>query len=356
VNSYLRPVTIDDAKLLFEWRNEEECRKNSFHSEPVTWEEHVNWLQRKLVSPDTKMYIFTVDSNDVGQIRLEAQNGEYMISYSVAAEYRLMGYGSRMLMLAEKSVYETKPGAVLCAEVKKDNIASQVLFEKLNYTKKDLGEHYEYQKNAERYEKSNEDLLNKSGGVLLLTNNENALSLYEWLCEHEERVLIFSGKLNAKAVLRSQPDIIVSYNYKYILGPDVIEAANKNIINLHISYLPCNKGSQPNFWSFMENTPKGVSIHQLEAGLDKGALLCQKQMEFDESIETFSSTYTKLNDAIVKLLEDNWDDIRNQRLESKPQMGKGTYHDMKQFMNFTKENPVYWDEVIGDYKKRCGQL
>jgi RimJ/RimL family protein N-acetyltransferase len=148
-NVYLRPVTMDDATLLFDWRNEEECRNNSFHSEPVTWEEHVNWLYQKLASPDTKMHILTVDGNDVGQIRLEAQNGEYMISYSVAAEYRLMGYGSRMLMLAEKSVYETKPGAVLCAEVKKDNIASQVLFEKLDYTKKDLDAHYEYRKDVE---------------------------------------------------------------------------------------------------------------------------------------------------------------------------------------------------------------
>jgi hypothetical protein len=43
-------------------------------------------------------------------------------------------------------------------------------------------------------------------------------------------------------------------------------------------------------------------------------------------------------------------------MEAQPQKGKGTYHDMKQFAEFTKENPVDWDEVISHYKKRCGRI
>ncbi|MCL0081308.1 hypothetical protein M1N64_03665 [Peptococcaceae bacterium] len=41
-------------------------------------------------------------------------------------------------------------------------------------------------------------------------------------------------------------------------------------INLHISFLPWNRGADPNFWSFIENAPVGVSIHYLDEGIDTG--------------------------------------------------------------------------------------
>jgi RimJ/RimL family protein N-acetyltransferase len=142
----LREVSLDDAKILFDWRNEEECRKNSFNSELVKWEEHLKWLQKKLDSPDTEMYIFTVEGVDVGQIRLEAEDEKYIISYSVGAEYRMKGYGKRMLILAEKIVLETNPEATICADVKPDNVASQRLFEQLGYSKESMKEYYRYTK------------------------------------------------------------------------------------------------------------------------------------------------------------------------------------------------------------------
>ena len=40
------------------------------------------------------------------------------------------------------------------------------------------------------------------------------------------------------------------------------------IVNLHISYLPFNRGSHPNYWSFVENTPKGVSIHEIDEQIE----------------------------------------------------------------------------------------
>ena len=50
----------------------------------------------------------------------------------------------------------------------------------------------------------------------------------------------------------------------------------KTLINLHISYLPYNRGSYPNYWSFKENTPNGVSIHHIDDGIDTGPVLVQK--------------------------------------------------------------------------------
>ena len=71
---------------------------------------------------------------------------------------------------------------------------------------------------------------------------------------------------------------MVSYGYRKIVLADVIDKMAGEIINLHISYLPWNRGANPNFWSFIDDTPKGVTIHEMSADLDKGRILCQKEL------------------------------------------------------------------------------
>ena len=61
----------------------------------------------------------------------------------------------------------------------------------------------------------------------------------------------------------------------------LLKNSKNNIINLHISYLPYNRGAHPNFWSFVENTPSGVSIHQVDSGIDTGKIVIQKQINFN---------------------------------------------------------------------------
>lgn len=191
------------------------------------------------------------------------------------------------------------------------------------------------------------------GGTLLLTNNRNAIALYQWLCNCESNVIIFSEKLCEEAIRTFNPEIVISYNYKYIIEPNVIDAVDRRIINMHISFLPYNRGAQPNFWSFIDDTPKGVTIHRLERGLDKGDIICQRQVVFDESVETFASTYVKLNNEIVKLLQENWEQIKSGQIKGKMQEGSGSYHDMSAFRTYTEKYPLDWNDVIADYKKRC---
>ena len=53
------------------------------------------------------------------------------------------------------------------------------------------------------------------------------------------------------------------------------------IVNLHISYLPWNRGAHPNFWSFFDATPTGVSIHLIDKGIDTGPIIVQKKVKLD---------------------------------------------------------------------------
>ena len=47
-------------------------------------------------------------------------------------------------------------------------------------------------------------------------------------------------------------DLIVSYGYRHILSSSFLTFCNCPVVNLHISYLPFNRGAHPNFWSFFD--------------------------------------------------------------------------------------------------------
>lgn len=140
--------------------------------------------------------------------------------------------------------------------------------------------------------------------MLLLSNNANCLPLLEWL-EKREKVTFYSGRLNVEMLQRIQPSLVISYNYRHIVKKNVIDVVHGRMINLHTSMLPWNRGSSPNLWSIIDNTSKGVTIHVLDESLDKGDILLQKELIFDDEKETLRSSYELLNQEIVKLLQDN---------------------------------------------------
>lgn len=193
----------------------------------------------------------------------------------------------------------------------------------------------------------------ESGKILFVTNNENTDALYQWLCEKEgaEKVMHFTNKLDLDIVKALAPEYIISFNYRYMIKQDVIDYMEGRIINLHTSYLPYNRGSSPNFFSFVEDTPKGVTIHKLEAGLDTGAILAQRELHFEEEKETFASTYDKLLQAMEMLFREKWDDIKSGNCKAVPQSGAGTYHTMADLRTYKEKRDFSWNDNIAEYKR-----
>lgn len=132
---YLRRVKETDMKLLFDWRNNELVRKNSFCMDPVEWNEHVKWFNTTLVKSSVLFFILICKEKEVGQIRIDLElDNTAIINYSIAEKYRGLGYGKQILHLAETELYERfKNKYMLKALVKENNISSQVAFERLGY-------------------------------------------------------------------------------------------------------------------------------------------------------------------------------------------------------------------------------
>lgn len=133
---YLRPVKPEDMDLLYEWVNEEETRKNAFHSEPIPYENHVKWFHNILQSDQVLQYLYIYNEEPIGQVRLNLNENSALIDYSISKPHRGQGHGKHILRLAEDTVKMNYPVIKrLVAQVKTENIASQKVIEDLNYRK-----------------------------------------------------------------------------------------------------------------------------------------------------------------------------------------------------------------------------
>ena len=156
----------------------------------------------------------------------------------------------------------------------------------------------------------------------------------------------FQDKITNEVVSKIKPDFLISYNYRFILKGDVLELFWSNrAINLHISYLPWNRGADPNFWSFAENTPKGVTIHYVDEGIDTGDIIVQKEVILGNE-ETLKSAYEKLHVEIQILFTNNWSRISNRTCYRQKQTNTGSTHHVKdrgRFMHLLKKG---WDTPV----------
>ncbi len=192
---------------------------------------------------------------------------------------------------------------------------------------------------------------------ILFLGGNMAKSLADWLYDNGEDVVYIEDKINIEDIKKINPEFIISYNYKYIIPKGIIDYVKGKAINLHISYLPYNRGSYPNVWSFLEDTPKGVTIHYIDEGIDTGDIIVQKEVFIDEDKETLKSSYEILHREIQELFKKNWDSIKSGKITPRKQTGKGTIHFKREFSIF---EPLIiekgWDTPIKELKEKWKKL
>lgn len=144
---YLRQVAFEDARQLYEWRNDTVTRKNSFNTEVISYDNHKAWLKKVIAEKSIYLYILVCEFVSVGQIRVKILDGIGIISYSIDHNYRGLGYGKLILKLLEDKFYSDQ---IACTEliglVKEDNTPSQKAFVALEYQCRHQKEGYQYNK------------------------------------------------------------------------------------------------------------------------------------------------------------------------------------------------------------------
>ena len=98
------------------------------------------------------------------------------------------------------------------------------------------------------------------------------------------------------------PDLIVVAAYGLILPPDVLAIPPRGCVNAHASLLPRHRGAAPIPAALLAgDSETGVTLMQMDAGLDTGPLLAQRALPIADD-DTTGTLTPKLADLAAALL------------------------------------------------------
>ena len=174
---------------------------------------------------------------------------------------------------------------------------------------------------------------------LLLGKTEDTLKIKKVILQKKWHVICKNKKIKRNNLRNI--DLIITFNYRHVLKKSILKKLKRPAINLHISYLPYNRGCHPNFWSFVENSPKGVTIHEISRGIDTGPIIYQKKIFFNfnkKKHDNFFKTNKILLLEIQKLFIKKINQILNKTYITKKQRKNGSFHYRGDLPIFMKKN------------------
>jgi RimJ/RimL family protein N-acetyltransferase len=130
----LRRATKDDARQLWVWANDGAVRAQAFTARPISWGEHIEWLERTLGATGSRLWIAERDREPVGQFRVDSAGDRARISYSIAKDHRGRGLAPLLLQLGVERACVELAIAVVEGVVKESNVASWRAFERARFT------------------------------------------------------------------------------------------------------------------------------------------------------------------------------------------------------------------------------
>jgi methionyl-tRNA formyltransferase len=146
-------------------------------------------------------------------------------------------------------------------------------------------------------------------------------------------------------------DFVVSFGYRHIIPQKTIDYYRGHLINIHISLLPWNRGADPNFWSWFDRTPKGVSIHAIDAGVDTGDILHQTEWMPTSYNKTLRSSHTTLIELAATHFKDNWPRLRSLDWDPILVPTGGSYHRVADKEPWMNKLPLGWDTPVREVEE-----
>jgi len=129
----LREATKDDARQLWLWANDGSVRTQAFSARPISWTEHIEWLERTLGAGGSRLWIAEQDRHPIGQFRVDSTGNRGRISYSIAQDFRGRGLAMVLLRLGVARACGELDVAVVEGTVKESNVASWRAFERAGF-------------------------------------------------------------------------------------------------------------------------------------------------------------------------------------------------------------------------------
>ncbi len=111
---------------------------------------------------------------------------------------------------------------------------------------------------------------------------------------------------NIERVRQIAPDFLLSFYYRNMIKPEVLEIPAKGALNLHGSYLPKYRGRVPVNWAVINGeTETGATLHYMVAKPDAGDIVDQEKVAIAFT-DTAHDVFGKVNEAAVTVLRRAW--------------------------------------------------
>jgi methionyl-tRNA formyltransferase len=148
-------------------------------------------------------------------------------------------------------------------------------------------------------------------------------------------------------------DVMVVVAYGQILPASLINAPRLGTLNVHASLLPRHRGPAPIEWAILSgDTETGVTIMQMDAGVDTGAILMQEKVSIrpDETAGRLEGQLANLGGG---LLVRTLDELIAGRIRATPQPSEGATHAPRLRSEDGKLNPASMSAQEIDRKVRA---
>ena len=173
----------------------------------------------------------------------------------------------------------------------------------------------------------------------------------------QEVVLLQPARLRAPeavAALRQlEPDLVVVVAYGQLLSPDVLAIPRHGCINVHASLLPRWRGAAPIQRALLAgDTESGVTIMQMDAGLDTGPTLSRRALALSPDI-TGGGLHDQLAELGARLLQETLPRVKMGELKPQPQPTEGVTYAAK----LTKQDGlIVWSQPAPQIRQRIMAL
>ncbi|MCQ4333832.1 hypothetical protein KM295_10130 [Natronomonas sp. F2-12] len=177
--------------------------------------------------------------------------------------------------------------------------------------------------------------------VIFLGVNDIGFRIYEWLCQRDrvEMIAMLTEQNQLDLIQKQEPDLVVSIGFSYLVPPEILDVPSEGALNLHPSFLPYNRGMNPNVWPLIEGTPAGVTLHYMDTKFDTGDIIAQRKVETDFS-DTGKDLHERLEEAQFDLLTEVWPEIEDGEIERTPQGDRAeSYHSKADFIDLCELDP-----------------
>ena len=116
-----------------------------------------------------------------------------------------------------------------------------------------------------------------------------------------------------------RPDLIVTAAFGHILKQEILSLPRRGCINVHASLLPKYRGAAPIAWAIARGeTETGVTVIQMDEGMDRGPVLMQKSIAIAPD-ETGGSLHDKLAALGAEVLSETLSALAAGSLQPIPQ-------------------------------------